>query len=133
MEFNLSIGMSMEEEYVVTEADTAVHFGSGTVTVLAIPKMIAWMEGVSLNAVLPFLPKGYDTVGIAVDITHSAATPVGMKVRVVAELIEIDGKALTFKVKAYDEVDKIGSGIHKRAIVELDRFIKRTKEKGKKA
>ena len=56
-----------------------------------------------------------------------------MKVRVVSELIEIDGKALTFKVKAYDEVDKIGSGIHKRAIVELDRFIKRTKEKGKKA
>ncbi len=88
MEFNLSIGMSMEEEYVVTEADTAVHFGSGTVTVLATPKMIAWMEGVSLNAVLPFLPKGYDTVGTAVDITHSAATPVGMKVRVVAELME---------------------------------------------
>ena len=62
-----------------------------------------------------------------------AATPVGMKVRVIAELIEINGKALTFKVKAYDEIDKIGSGIHKRAIVELDRFIKRTNEKGKKA
>ncbi len=133
MELNLAIGMGMEEEYVVTEADTAVHFGSGTVTVLATPKMISWMEGVSLNAVLPFLPKGYDTVGTSVEVSHLAATPVGMKVRVVAELIAIEGKILTFKVKAYDEVDKIGSGIHKRAVVELDRFIKRTNQKGKKA
>lgn len=132
MEFNLKPGMSLEQEYVVTEADTAIHFGSGQVTVLATPKMLAWMEGASLNAVLPHLPEGYDTVGTSVNISHLAATPVGMKVRVVAELIEVKGKLLNFKVKAYDEMDKIGEGTHGRAIVELDKFINRTKEKGNK-
>ncbi|NLK37981.1 MAG: thioesterase family protein [Epulopiscium sp.] len=132
MEFNLTPGMMLEEEYIVTEADTAIHFGSGQVTVLATPKMIAWMEGASLNAVLPSLPKGYDTVGTSIQVSHLAATPVGMKVRVVAELIEVKGKLLTFKVKAYDEIDKIGEGIHGRAIVELDKFLRRTNEKGNK-
>ena len=131
MDFNLTLGMSLEEEYVVTEADTAIHFGSGQVTVLATPKMIAWMEGASLNAVLPSLPAGYDTVGTTINISHLAATPVGMKVRVVSELIEIKGKLLTFKVKAYDEMDKIGEGTHGRAIVELNKFIDRTNQKGK--
>jgi fluoroacetyl-CoA thioesterase len=131
MEFNLTPGMMLEEEYIVTEADTAIHFGSGQVTVLATPKMIAWMEGAALNAVLPSLPKGYDTVGTSIQVSHLAATPVGMKVRVVAELTEVKGKLLTFKVKAYDEIDKIGEGTHGRAIVELDKFLRRTNEKGK--
>ncbi len=130
MEFNLTPGMTLEEEYIVTEADTAIHFGSGQVTVLATPKMIAWMEGASLNAVLPSLPKGYDTVGTSIHVSHLAATPVGMKVRIVSELIEVKGKLLNFKVKAYDEIDKIGEGTHGRAIVELDKFIRRTNDKG---
>jgi len=132
MDFQLTPGMSGEEEYVVREQDTAIHFGSGQVTVLATPKMIAWMEGVSLNTVLPFLPKGYDTVGIGININHMAATPVGMKVRVVTELQEVKGKILTFKVKAYDEIDKIGEGTHVRAIVELKSFIDKTNSKKKK-
>lgn len=131
MDFNLQVGMCLEEEYVVTEADTAIHFGSGQVTVLATPKMIAWMEGASLNAVLPSLPEGFDTVGTSINISHLAATPVGMKVRVVSELVEIKGKLLTFQVKAYDEIDKIGEGTHGRAIVELNKFIDRTNKKGK--
>ena len=132
MEFQLVPGMRLEEEYVVQEADTAVHFGSGQVTVLATPKMIAWMEGAALNAVLPMLPKGYDTVGTAVNVSHLAATPVGMKVRIVAELTEVNGKALVFRVKAYDEQDKIGEGTHNRAIVEAKKFIERTNNKAKK-
>jgi len=131
MDFNLTVGMRLEKEYVVTEADTAIHFGSGQVTVLATPKMIAWMEGASLNAVLPVLPEGYDTVGTNINISHLAATPVGMKVRVVSELIEVKGKILTFQVKAYDEMDKIGEGTHGRAIVDLNKFIERTNQKGK--
>lgn len=132
MEFNLVPGMRLEEEYIVQDCDTAVHFGSGQVTVLATPKMIAWMEGASLNAVLPMLPKGYDTVGTSVNVSHLAATPVGMKVRVVAELKEVNGKALVFHVKAYDELDKIGEGTHHRAIVEAKKFIERTNNKAKR-
>lgn len=130
MEFNLAPGMTMEQEFIVTDKDTAIHFGSGQVTVLATPKMISWMEGVALNTVLPFLPKGYDTVGTSVNVSHMAATPVGMKVRVVAELKEVNGKMLTFKVKAYDEMDKIGEGTHGRAVIELKKFIDRTNAKG---
>ncbi len=122
-------GMSLEEEYIVTNEDTAIHFGSGQMTVLATPKMIAWMEGASLNAVLPFLPEGYDTVGTSINISHMAATPVGMKVRIVSELTEVKGKMLLFKVKAYDEMDKIGEGTHGRAIVEAKKFISRTNDK----
>lgn len=132
MEFNLTPGMSREDKYIVTEADTAIHFGSGQMTVLATPKMIAWMEGASLNAVLPYLPEGYDTVGTAINVSHMAATPVGMTIRVVSELIEVKGKLLTFRVKAYDEIDKIGEGTHGRAIVEAEKFINRTNGKANK-
>lgn len=131
MEFHLNKGMRYEIECVVSSTDTAIHFGSGQVSVLATPIMIGWMENAALNSVLSALPKGYDTVGISVDISHMAATPVGMKVRVVAELIEVEGKILTFKVKAYDEIDKIGEGIHKRAIVEVDKFLKKVNGKSK--
>lgn len=131
MEFHLNKGMSLEIERVVTSNDTAIRFGSGEVSVLGTPVMIGWMENAALNAVKAALPKGYDTVGTAVNISHMAATPVGMKVRIVAELIEVSGKALKFKVKAYDEIDKIGEGTHDRAIVEVDRFLKKVNSKKK--
>ena len=131
MEFNLNTGMSYETEKVVTSHDTASHMGSGGVSVFATPAMILWMENAALNAVKPALPRGYDTVGTFVNITHLSATPVGMRVRVIAELIEADGKMLTFKVKAYDEKDKIGEGTHGRAIVETERFLNKVNGKTK--
>lgn len=130
MEFHLNKGMSFEIEKTVTNNDTAIRFGSGEVSVLGTPVMIGWMENAALNAVKAMLPRGYDTVGTAVNISHKAATPVGMRVRVVAELIEVDERALKFKVKAYDEIDKIGEGTHDRAIVEVDKFLKKVNSKG---
>lgn len=132
MEFNLNPGMSLEIERVVGNDDTAIHFGSGEVSVLATPIMIGWMENAALNAVKGMLPEGYDTVGTAVNVSHVAATPIGMKVRIIAELIEVSGKVLNFKVKAYDEKDKIGEGTHGRAIIETAKFLKRINDKNLK-
>ena len=74
------------------------------------PRLISWIEGTAIGTVAPFLPEGWETVGTTFDLAHLAATPVGMKVRVVTEVTEVKGKMLTYSVKAYDEVDKICEG-----------------------
>lgn len=116
-------------ESIVSMKETAIAFGSGGVEVYATPMMIGLMENASLKAVDNFLPEGYATVGTYLDVSHIAATPVGMKVWAEAELIEIDGKALTFKVEVFDEVEKIGEGKHKRFIVSLERFMEKNMDK----
>lgn len=130
MEYNLQVGMSNEIEYTVTKNDATAHFG-GDFPVFATPVMINWMEQTSLTLCQQVLPKGMDTVGTFVNVKHMAATPVGMKVRVISELIEMDGKMLTFRVKAYDEKTKIGEGTHGRAIIDVNKFISRLKEANK--
>ena len=133
MEFNNIVpGMTYEREYIVEESDTASHFGNDKVPVFASPKLLSWIEGTAIGTVAPFLPDGWETVGTTFDFKHLAATPVGMKVRVVTELTEVNGKLLTFAVKAYDEVDKICEGTHGRAIIDLKKFLSRENEKGKK-
>ncbi|NTV91228.1 MAG: thioesterase family protein [Clostridiales bacterium] len=131
MEFDLKTGMSAEVSKIVGENDTAASFGSGGVKVFATPLMIGLMENASLSAVDPFLPEGYATVGMTVSVSHSAATPVGMKVTAKAELVEIEGKKLTFKIEAYDEIEKIGEGTHVRFIIGLEKFIAKAMSKGK--
>lgn len=103
--------------------------GSGDVSVLATPEMIRLMEKASVAAVDPLLPEGYKTVGIQVNVRHLAATPVNMKVRARAELIEVDGHRLIFHVEAHDEVEKIGEGEHHRMIVDAARFEERVSRK----
>ncbi|MEA3423704.1 MAG: thioesterase family protein [Bacillota bacterium] len=129
MEFDLKTGMSFTSEIVVEEKDTAVAFGSGNMYVLSTPMMIGLMENAALKAVDLHLPKGYQTVGIHLDVKHLAATPMGMKASATAELMEIDGKKLIFKVVAYDEKDKIGEGYHTRFIIESESFMKTTEGK----
>ncbi len=131
MDFELRIGMSAQVEKTVSEDDTAVRFGSGGVRVFATPMMIALMENAALNAVDPHFTEGYATVGLSLDVKHMAATPVGMKVTARAELINIEGKKLSFKIEAYDEVEKIGEGTHERYIIGLDKFLERTGRKGR--
>lgn len=132
MEFNNIVpGMTFEKEFVVEEGDTATHFGNSRVPVFASPRLIAWIEGTAIETVAPFLPEGWETVGTDFHLAHMAATPIGMKVRVVAELTEVKGKLLTYSIKAYDEVDKICEGTHGRAIIELGKFLNRVGAKGK--
>lgn len=129
MEFKLHIGLNSKIETIVKEKDTAANFGSGGVEVFATPMMIGLMENAALSAVDLHLPKGYATVGTHLDVKHLAATPIGMKVYATADLVEIDGKRLVFKVEAYDEKEKIGEGKHERYIINLERFLDKTAEK----
>lgn len=129
MKFNVKEGMEGKVEMVVEDEDTALQFGSGGVEVFATPMMIGLMENASLKAVDEFLPEGYGTVGTHLDVKHLGATPVGMKVWATAKLIEIDRKALTFHVEAFDEVEKIGEGTHKRFIIEVEKFLEKSKKK----
>lgn len=129
MEFNLQTGMKAERAEQVTSENTAIKYGSGGVAVYATPAMIGLMEGTCLAAVDPHLPSGLATVGIDLAVKHLAATPVGMTVRATAELTEITGKKLVFKVEAYDDREKIGEGTHERYIIELAKFLKKAESK----
>jgi predicted thioesterase len=105
--------------------DTASHYGSGLVDVYATPAMIALMENTAQLSVKPYLPKGYITVGTAIDIRHHKAIPVGMKVKCVSVLSSVEGKKLTFNITTWDEKGLIGSGNHSRYIVNTEEFLNR--------
>jgi len=121
----LKPGLTGESTTTVVHENTAASVGAVGVEVFATPMMIALMENADWRAVADSLEDGDVTVGTVVNVRHLAATPLGQRVRATAELIEIDGRRLVFKVEAYDEKRKIGEGTHERFIVNLDRFIKR--------
>ena len=125
----LKPGLVAEKNDVVTEKNTASALGSGGLTVYGTPAMIALMEMAALSAVAPLLPPECSTVGTELNIKHISATPVGMKVSARAELLSIDGRALVFKVEAFDEAGKIGEGTHNRFIVDNERFLTKTGSK----
>jgi fluoroacetyl-CoA thioesterase len=129
MDFNLKVGLKSQAAEKVTEENTAIKYGSGTVNVFATPAMIGLMEKASIQIVDTLLPKGFATVGTFVNITHIAATPLNMVVIARSELIEIDGKKLKFKIEAFDEKEKIGEGLHGRYIINLQDFIERVEKK----
>jgi predicted thioesterase len=125
-------GLKGSTEILVGTRDTAPHVGSGKIKVLATPVMVNLMEEAALHAVEGLLPEGHQTVGIRLDISHVAATPVGMRVVARAELVKVDGRKLTFRVSAEDEKELIGEGTHERIIVDVARFDRRTREKAAK-
>ena len=125
----LTSGLTGTAEIVVGTRDTAPHVGSGKIKVLATPVLVGLMEEAALIAVEGLLPPGHQTVGTRLDITHVAATPVGLHVIARAELTRIDGRRLTFRIWADDERDRIGEGTHERIIVNVERFDARAQEK----
>lgn len=114
----------------VQEEHTAPHLRSGGVPVLATPALIALMEWASRDATDHLLPPGTASVGTEIQVKHLAATPVGMEVTAHAELVAVEGHVLTFKVEAYDAVERVGEGIHQRFIVDVERFQRRVDHKG---
>lgn len=115
-------GLKAEAGLVVGEEHTAPHVGSGAIHVLATPVMVNLMEAAALACAERALPAGHQSLGIKLEIRHIAATPVGMRVRAVAELVAVEGRSLRFRVAAYDEVDLIGDGVHERVVVNVGRF-----------
>jgi fluoroacetyl-CoA thioesterase len=108
-------------EIVTTVDDKLVVSHMGGEGVLSTPSMISLMERAGIQAVQAHLPEGHTTVGFEVNVKHFGATPKGKTVRVRAELLEIDGRKLRFKVEAHDEEKKVGDGTHRRAIIPVQR------------
>ena len=127
----LKPGVRGTSTVVVAEENTAVRFGAGGVHVFGTPMMIGLMENAAFLAVQLLLADGQSTVGTRVNVSHLAATPIGMRVTATAELLEVDGRRLLFKVEARDEKELIGEGQHERFIITLDRFLSRVEEKAK--
>ena len=128
----IEVGLSAEVEDVVTQQLTAEALGNAGVKVYATPYVICLMENAAQAAMLPHLPPGTGTVGTMVEMKHLAATPLGMKVRARATVIETDGKRCLFQVDVFDEVEKIAEGRHERFIVpNLEKFLARAMTKGK--
>ncbi len=114
---------------IVTESNTALSVGSGSLKVYATPAMLALMEKAACEAVASILNEGETTVGTLLNVQHTAATPVGMEVSATAELVSRDGRKLVFNVTANDDSGEIGKGTHERFIVFADRFTEKTYSK----
>ena len=118
----LQTGLKNSIAQVVTENDTALAVGSGSLKVLATPKLIALVEKAAAELVEENLSQELTSVGISVNFEHTAPTPVGMKIFAEVEVIEVDGRKIIFKVTAADEVGEIGHGQHERFIVNREKF-----------
>ena len=128
----IEVGLTGRAEMVVGTNDTAPRVGSGRVAVLATPTMINLIEEAALSAVEHLLPRGKQSLGTHVDVSHVAATPVGMRVTAEVELIAVDGRKLSFAVRARDEIDVISEGRHERVVVTAASFQARIDEKAKR-
>ena len=122
----ITVGMKGEAWTEVEKEDTAQIVGSGSLLVYATPCMVALMEGAACEAIAEALGEDQTTVGISLNIEHISATPVGLEVHAEAEVTAVDGKVISFDVKAFDEVGEIGHGTHKRVIVNSQKFLDKT-------
>ncbi len=126
----LAPGLKGSAKLVVGEEHTAPSIGSGRVRVLATPVMINLMEAAALDAAEAALAEGHQSLGTHLDVSHVAATPVGMRVTATAEVVAVDGNRVSFRVEARDEADLIGEGTHARVVVDVARFDARVAKKG---
>jgi fluoroacetyl-CoA thioesterase len=122
---DLHVGLTGTAEITVEYEHTAEHVGSGCEAVLATPVMVALMESAAVDCTEHLLPAGHTSLGIRIAVDHVAPTPIGRTVTATAELIEIKGRRLFFRVTAEDGIRQIGSGEHVRATVAVDEFRQR--------
>ena len=126
----IKVGMKREASEEVVEGNTALAMGSGSLPVYATPAMTCLMEKAAAELAEECLPEEWTSVGIALDVQHKAATPVGMEVRAEAEVTAMDGRKIVFAVRAFDGKEEIGSGTHQRFAVLREKFM--AKAQGKK-
>src|SRR5580698_1072980 len=122
-------GLTGTAEIVVGPEHTAPFVGSGRIAVLATPVMINVIEAAALAAVEHLLPAGHQSLGIHLDVSHTAATPIGLRVTATAEVVHLEGRTVTFKVAARDDFEEIGGGTHQRVVVSVERFDERVQRK----
>lgn len=125
----VELGIKGRQETTVTTANVATNVGSGRVRVFATPMMIALMEKAAALSIEPYLEPGQSSVGTHIDVSHSAATPMGMRVWAETEVVEVDRRRVTFAVKAFDEKGLIGEGRHDRFIIDIEKFVSKAEAK----
>lgn len=125
----LPIGLKGLAETLVTEENTAAAMGSGLLPVFATPAMLALMEQAAASSVQPFLPEGQGTVGTRLEVSHLAATPIGLIVLAESELIAVDRRKLRFAVRAWAGDELIGEGEHERFVIDNARFLEKALSK----
>lgn len=121
------VGINHTSTLVVSEADTARAMGSGSLPVLATPRLAALMENAAFEAVAPILEVGDTTVGGEISLRHLAPSPVGAEVSATAVLEHTEGRKFTFRLEARQGETLIGEGTHTRFIVNTDRFLQKLK------
>src|SRR5271155_2197048 len=122
-------GLIGSAEITVGPEHTASFVGSGRIAVLATPVMINLIEAAALAAIEHLLPAGHQSLGIKLDVSHTAATPIGLRVTATAEVWQLEGRTVTFRVEARDDFEPIGGGTHQRVVVSVERFDERVQRK----
>jgi fluoroacetyl-CoA thioesterase len=122
----LTIGMKHAQEWVVEEKHTTQR---GGYRVFSTPSMTQLVESTANQLVAPHLKPGQGQVGTLVTIRHMGPTPMGKKVRAEAELVAVDRRRLSFKVKVYDDVEQVGEAEHERFVIDLDKYMERLRKK----
>ena len=122
-------GIKGRQEMTVTTANIATNVGSGKVKVFATPMMISLIEKAAVLSIEPWLEEGQSSVGTHINVSHCAATPIGMKVWAETEVIEVDRRKVCFSVKAFDERGLIGEGTHERFIIDVEKFQSKAENK----
>ena len=125
----LTTGRTGRAETIVTNDKTAAACGSGSLAVFGTPFMLALMEEATCRSLEGALEEGTSTVGISMELKHSAPSPVGMEVWAESTLTQVSGKILTFTVTAYDRSGLIGEGTVTRCIIRSDSFLERCSKK----
>ena len=124
--------LMVDASLTVPSLPAALGDASEMPPVLATACMVAFVEMTCLAALKPYIAPHQRTVGIHVDMSHAAATPIGMQVTATVELIAVEGRRLRFKVECRDEVEVIGKGFHERAIIDAPKFLARLEGKVKR-
>lgn len=125
----ITVGLKGEAVTLAEREDTAKEVGSGDLLVYATPCMAALMEGAACDALADCLEEGQTSVGTSLSIEHTCATPVGLEVRAEAEITAVEGKKITFALRAFDEAGEIGHGTHVRQIVGTQKFLEKAYSK----
>lgn len=125
----IPVGATYSSTITVDETNIASAIGSGLVDVFATPMMIALLELAASECIKPYLEAGQASVGGHVDVSHTAATPTGMKVTATATVTTVDRRKVDFDVVVRDDVEEIGKGKHVRFVVDREKFAERANGK----
>jgi len=132
------VGLTYSKTVTVDDALTVPHLASGIGNLSDMPPvfatayLVAFIEATCIEALQPYLDANQRTVGVRIDVSHTAATPVGMRVTAQVELVSVERRKLRFKVECRDEVETIGTGMHDRAIIDAPKFLARARAKVQK-